>query len=92
MCIEKESGFRASKFIDHVRAQALSNAGWSGPIVDWGNKPKQPKLKAPNKIHVLAADSEGIWLQVTVPRKIDLPEGGVPGEKVSPGFLSTPQA
>ncbi|XP_013207416.1 disintegrin and metalloproteinase domain-containing protein 18 [Microtus ochrogaster] len=28
-------------------------------------------------------DSEGIWLQVTVPRKIDLPEGGVPGEKVA---------
>lgn len=90
LCIEKNSGFRASEFIDHIRAQgALSNAGWS---MDSGNKPKQPKLKVPNnKIHVLAADSEGIWLQVTVPRKIDPPKSGVPGE-VSPGCLLMPQA
>lgn len=46
LCMEEESGFMASKFVDCFRAPgALRNTGWNGTIMDSGNKPKQKKKK-----------------------------------------------
>lgn len=55
-----------------------------GMGLPWIQEINQTKLNSPNnKIHVLAADSEGICLHITVPQKIEPRKGGGPEGKVS---------